>query len=77
MALPTNDDFTNRELSIEELDAIAGGNIFGDIRHGIEWGAGKITSGLKSLAQNPVTVSLGLTLLVLGGIDSARNMRQQ
>ena len=33
MALPENDDFLNCELSMEELDAIAAGSIFGDIWH--------------------------------------------
>ena len=31
MALPMNDDFANRELSIEELEAVAAGGLFGDI----------------------------------------------
>lgn len=30
MALPTNDDFSNYELSIEELEAIAAGSWLGD-----------------------------------------------
>jgi hypothetical protein len=33
MTLPTNEDFANRELSIEELDAIAAGSIWGWIKH--------------------------------------------
>lgn len=35
MNLSTN-DFENRELSIEELDTIAAGGLFGSIVHGIE-----------------------------------------
>lgn len=31
--LPTNDDFAIRELSIEELEAIAAGSIWGWIKH--------------------------------------------
>jgi len=31
MTLPTNDDFSTCELSIEELDAVAAGSIWGDI----------------------------------------------
>jgi hypothetical protein len=31
MTLPTNDDFSTRELSIEELDAVAAGSIWGSI----------------------------------------------
>lgn len=33
MTLPTNDDFANRELSIEELEAIAAGGLWGWIKH--------------------------------------------
>ena len=33
MALPTNDDFANRELSIEELEAIAAGGFWSWIKH--------------------------------------------
>jgi hypothetical protein len=31
MTLPTNDGFSNRELSIEELEAIAAGGWLGDV----------------------------------------------
>ena len=33
MTLSTNDDFTSRELSIDELEAIAAGGWLGDIVH--------------------------------------------
>jgi hypothetical protein len=33
MTLPTNDDFAIRELSVEELEAIAGGGVWGWIKH--------------------------------------------
>ena len=36
MALPTNDDFANCELSAEELDAIAAGWGLGSIVHFVE-----------------------------------------
>jgi hypothetical protein len=35
MTLPVN-DVANRELSIEELEAIAAGNWLGDLWHGVE-----------------------------------------
>jgi hypothetical protein len=35
MILPANDDLANRELSIEELDAIAAGSFWGWISHGL------------------------------------------
>ena len=33
MTLSTNDDFANRELSIEELEAIAAAGLWGWIKH--------------------------------------------
>jgi len=36
MALPTNDDFANCELSTEELDAIAAGGWFSSVVHFVE-----------------------------------------
>jgi len=33
MTLPTNDDFANCELSIEELEAIAAGGFWSTLRH--------------------------------------------
>jgi len=33
MALPTNDDFPNCELSIQELDAIAAGGFWSTLKH--------------------------------------------
>jgi hypothetical protein len=33
MTLPANDNFTNRRLSIEELEAIAAGGLWGWIKH--------------------------------------------
>ena len=41
MALPTNDELANRELSIEQLETIAAGNIFGDIGR---WVKNEVTS---------------------------------
>ena len=32
MTLPTNGDFSNRELSVDELNAVAGGSIWSLIR---------------------------------------------
>ena len=48
MALPTNDELANCELSIEQLDAIAAGGLLGDIGHWIKsevtgWVHDKIT----------------------------------
>jgi hypothetical protein len=41
MALPTNDDFANCALSIDELDAVAGGGLISwikkEVNAGIHW----------------------------------------
>jgi hypothetical protein len=64
MNLPTNNDIANRELSIDELDAVAGGGLLGwieggaksvwhDVQHGIDavldWAA----------PQGKITVTFG------------------
>jgi hypothetical protein len=33
MTIPTNNDFANCELSIDELEAVAGGGLWGWIKH--------------------------------------------
>jgi hypothetical protein len=47
MTLPTN-DFENRELSTEELEAIAAGGFFGSIWHGIEHAATSVAHFVES-----------------------------
>jgi hypothetical protein len=72
MALPTNDDFANCELSAEELEAIAAGWSLGGIWHSIE-------HGLHSIVTNRVVagVALGVVLVgafVAGGAGRARRI---
>jgi hypothetical protein len=50
MILPTNDNFTNRELSIEELEAIAAGGFWKSIEH--------VGSALLGYIEGPVGQSL-------------------
>jgi hypothetical protein len=76
MTIPTNDDFANRELSIEELEAIAGGHWWNTAVHWIEHESNSIGSSVKSFFENPVVASLALTLVGLGGINTAMNSRQ-
>jgi hypothetical protein len=53
MNLSTN-DFANRELSVEELEAIAAGNWLGDavrfVGHELEKGVNALAGGLASVA---------------------------
>jgi hypothetical protein len=47
MALPTNDDFANRELSIDELEAVAaGGGLF-------SWFRTELTTLVNELQYDP------------------------
>jgi hypothetical protein len=53
-------DFANRELSIEELDAIAAGGFFGNIWHGIEHAA----SAVAHFVEKPAVYT---TLITVAG----------
>jgi hypothetical protein len=57
----TNDDFANRELSIEELEAIAGGGWFHSFVHGVEHVASEVWHAVTS-------PSGGAVLGIIGGI---------
>jgi hypothetical protein len=71
MNLPTNDDFSNRELSLDELDAVAAGWSLGGIVH-------SIGSGLKSFFTNPVVAKVAFAIVLVGGIlTGASHARQQ
>jgi hypothetical protein len=54
-------DFENRELSIEELDAIAGGSFLGSIWHGAE----SVASDVGHFFSNPTTLKV---LAVVGTV---------
>jgi hypothetical protein len=68
MTLPANNEFANRELSIDELDAIAGGNFLGDVWNKIESGAHAVTSEVKSIFGNPAWASVAAGIIIVGGI---------
>jgi hypothetical protein len=71
MTLPTNDDFSNRELSLDELDAVAAGWSLGGIVH-------SVGRGLKSFFTNPVVVKIAAGVVIVGGIlTGASHARQQ
>jgi hypothetical protein len=55
MTLLTNDDFANRELSIEELDAIAAGSVWGWIKHE----ANSVANFFESRTGKQVLVGVG------------------
>jgi len=60
MTLPTNDDFSNCELSIEELEAIAAGwpSWVHSIAHGVERVAGGVWDALMSPAGKAASTVL-------------------
>ena len=55
MALPTNDDFANRELSIEELEAIAAG--WPKWVHSAVHGAEAVVHALEGPAKEAVSIA--------------------
>ena len=61
MALQMNDDFSNSELSIDELDTIAGGGWFS---HAVHW----VQHELKAIVTNRVVVGIAGGILVVGAI---------
>jgi hypothetical protein len=80
MALPMNDDFANRELSIEELEAIAAGwpGWVHSIAHGVERVAGGVWDALMSPPGRAASTFL---MIFAGGILAnkdpiLRNMNQ-
>jgi hypothetical protein len=54
MALPTNDDFANRELSIEELETIAAGGLWGWIKHEVSAAVHQATAAVHWLEKHHV-----------------------
>ena len=56
-----NDASINCELSMEELDSVAGGGWFGSLVHSIE-------HGLKSFFTNPVVAGIAAGVILVGGI---------
>ena len=69
MTFPTNDDFSNRELSIEELETIAAGGWFSSIVHGIEHVASVIYHDAAAALQ---TAEKGVFWVVNGGHSAPR-----
>ncbi|WP_194463615.1 hypothetical protein [Bradyrhizobium sp. CCBAU 53340] len=61
MTVPTNNDFANCELSLVELEAVAGGGLWGwikheasDALHWIERNAGSAVSALEKVLGGPI-----------------------
>jgi hypothetical protein len=61
MTQEINDNSANCELSMEQLDNIAGGGSFSSAVHFVE-------HGLKSIFTNPVAAGIGAGFVVLGAI---------
>jgi hypothetical protein len=71
MKMMMNDHFANRELSIEELEAIAGGGWFHSFIHGVEHVGSEVWHAIKSPDGSAVMNILGLGLGVAGLIVGA------
>lgn len=70
MALPMGDDFSNRELSVEELDAIAAGGWFSSAVHWVEHEA-------KSFFTNPVVAGVAAGIIAVGAIVTGGSALRQ
>jgi hypothetical protein len=79
MTLPMDNDFANRELSIDELDAIAAGGWFSSAVHWVSHEAKAIGHDIVAadkwvgnevhkIGQNPVVASMAGALVIGGGI---------
>ena len=70
-----NNDFANRELSIEELEAIAAGGWFSSAVHWVGHEVSAINnwvgSEVRSIGNNPVVASMAGTLVIGGGVALA------
>jgi hypothetical protein len=76
MALPTNDDFANCELSIEELEAIAAGGFWSTLKHigqDVLKGAGYVVVGSAYVAGTAAIV-LGVFVMVGAGANVVGNV---
>ena len=60
---PSANDFTNRALSIEELETVAAGGFFGDVWHGIEHAASAVVHFVEKPAVYTTLATIGLTFL--------------
>ena len=56
-----NDNSVNCELSMEQLDNVAGGGWFSSFVHSVE-------HGLKSFFTNPVVAGIAAGVILVGGI---------
>ena len=67
MALPTNDNFANRELSIDELEAIA--DFAAQHSLGVQMDGARFANAVASLSCQPKEISWerGVNVLSLGG----------
>jgi hypothetical protein len=76
MALPTNDDFANCELSIEELEAIAAGGFWSTLKHigqDVLKGAGYVVVGSAYVAGT-AAIALGVFVMVGAGANAVGNV---
>ncbi len=72
MTLPTN-DIANRELSIEELDAIAAGGFFGDAWHFVEHEASAVAHWVAS-PKGLSTIATVAGAIIFGAAGGSRKL---
>ena len=74
MTLRTNDDFSNCELSIEELEAITAGSFWSTLKHigqDVAQGAGYVLIG-AAYVGGAVAIAGGAFMLLAGALGGQR-----
>jgi hypothetical protein len=74
MTLPTNDDLSNCELSIEELEAITAGSFWSTLKHigeDVVKGAGYVLIG-AAYVGGAAAIAGGAFMLVAGALGGQR-----
>ena len=73
MTLPTNDDFANCELSIDELEAIAAGSWFSRAVHWVEHEAKAIVTSPAFAVAGAIFIGIGAIVTGAGGGGAGGN----
>jgi hypothetical protein len=76
MALPSNEDFANCELSFEELEAIAAGGFWGSLWHGIETVANDVYKVASGPVGGAIVFVAGLIMLGTNPVVQKMNIHQ-
>ena len=68
MTQEINDNSANCELSMEQLDGVAGGGFFSSIGHFISHEASVVGHAVGDFFKNPVVAGIAAGVILVGGI---------